>query len=227
MPFSGDTKAQVVLLFGPPGSGKGTIGAMICAAGSHFHLSSGQIFRRLSPESQNGKLFHDYASQGKLVPDEVTIEIWQRYTQGLIDTNRYFPSQQLLLLDGIPRTARQTEMLRDFIDVLHIIALDVNNSDILVERVSRRARIEKRLDDANPELLKKRIDEYAEKSVKVLDCYPKDIIHHYNAEQSPMEVLRDVLVGSTDVLKAMPHTMPRSLDAEFDKPAILSARKPV
>ena len=69
-----ENKPKAILMFGPPGAGKGTIGAMLCAAGNHFHLSSGDIFRGLPPESKSGQLFYSYANEGKLVPDDVTIE---------------------------------------------------------------------------------------------------------------------------------------------------------
>jgi len=225
MAFSGDIRAQAVLLFGPPGAGKGTIGSMICAAGNHFHLSSGQIFRRLSPESENGRIFHEYASRGELVPDELTFGIWKRFAQGLIDTNRYFPSQQLMMLDGIPRTAYQVELMRDDVDVRHVIALDIRDEEVLVQRIARRAKIEKRLDDADPKVIRNRINEYKERSVKVLACYPHEIIKYYNAAQTPIEVLRDVLVGSADVLKAMPDLMPPSIHDQIEKPPIMAARK--
>ena len=52
-----ENKPKAILMFGPPGAGKGTIGAMLCAAGNHFHLSSGDIFRGLPPESKSGQLF--------------------------------------------------------------------------------------------------------------------------------------------------------------------------
>ena len=80
-----------VVVFGPPGSGKGTLGKFLSSAGNHFHLSSGDIFRGLSPESPAGQLYHSYASKGLLLPDEVTIQIWLQYVHGLIATNRYFP----------------------------------------------------------------------------------------------------------------------------------------
>ncbi len=208
MSFFGEKRPQVVLLFGPPGAGKGTIGQMICAAGNHFHLSSGNIFRHLSPESENGKLFHEYAGQGKLVPDEVTLEVWKRYTRGLIETNRYFPEQQLLLLDGLPRTKRQAELLKEYVDVIHIIVLDIQNEETILKRISRRAQIEKRTDDADTKVILQRIEEYRNKTAEVLESYDKDIVFHYNAENRPMEVLRDVLVGSTFVLKTMPHPVP-------------------
>ena len=208
MAFAEGVRPQVVLLFGPPGAGKGTIGAMICAAGNHFHLSSGSIFRNLSPESESGRTVHDYAARGELVPDELTIRIWQRYTAGLIDTNRYFPHQQLLLLDGIPRTAAQVDLMHELVDVRHVIVLEVHDTAVLERRIARRAKIEKRLDDADPEVLRQRFREYATKTLEVLEKYPDDIVEYYDAQQTPIEVLRDVLLGSADVLKAMPQPMP-------------------
>lgn len=208
MAFFGDRIPQVVLLFGPPGAGKGTIGQMICAAGNHFHLSSGDIFRHLSPESDNGKVFHQYASTGKLVPDEVTFEVWKRYTRGLVDTNRYFPDQQLLLLDGIPRTLKQAQLLDEYVNVLHVIVLDIFDEDIILKRILRRAKIEKRTDDAEEAVIRKRVQEYREKTAQVLTHYKPEIVFHYSAEQRPMEVLRDVLAGSTFILKEAPVVAP-------------------
>src|SRR3972149_12161255 len=112
-----DHPLQAVLLFGPPGSGKGTLGKFLSSAGNHFHLSSGDIFRGLSPESPAGKLYHNYAGKGLLLPDEITIQIWHHFVHGLIATNRYFPEQQLLLLDGIPRTIRQAALLQKYIRI--------------------------------------------------------------------------------------------------------------
>lgn len=208
MSFFGDRKPQVVLLFGPPGAGKGTIGQMICAAGNHFHLSSGNIFRHLSPESDNGKLFHHYASEGRLVPDEVTVEVWKRYTRGLIDTNRYFPEQQLLLLDGIPRTLKQAQLIDEYVEVIHVIVLDINDDETILKRILRRAKIEKRTDDAEENVIRNRILEYHTKTAEVLKHYKKDIIFHYSAEMRPVEVLRDVLVGSSFILKSAPTLSP-------------------
>ncbi len=182
-----------VLIFGPPGTGKGTLGKFLSGAGNHFHLSSGDVFRGISLESPAGKLYHSYASKGKLLPDKVTVEIWHKYVEGLIATNRYFPSQQLLLLDGIPRTKKQAELMSPYIQVAHIILLHTPNQKELIKRIQRRAVIEKRADDKDPKVLKVRMDIYEKESKDVLSFYPKNTISKFNADQKPLKVLTDVL----------------------------------
>src|SRR5689334_7523772 len=67
---SSPRKYRSILIFGPPGAGKGTLGKFLSSAGNHFHLSSGDIFRGLSPESPAGKIYHSYAGKGHLLPDD-------------------------------------------------------------------------------------------------------------------------------------------------------------
>lgn len=195
-----DHKLRAVLLFGPPGSGKGTQGKFLSSAGNHFHLSSGDIFRGLSPESAAGKLYYKYASKGHLLPDEATVQIWHHYVGGLIATNRYLPHQQLLLLDGIPRTVKQAEMMDKYLNILGIIVLDTDNLDGLVRRMKRRAIIERRMDDFDESVLKTRMQVYQKETVKLLKHYPSKLISKFNADQRPLEVLRDVLIHLSDLL---------------------------
>ncbi len=191
---------RCILIFGPPGSGKGTLGKFLSSAGNHFHLSSGDIFRGLSPESPAGRLFHSYANKGHLVPDEVTLEIWRHYVAGLIATNRYFPHQQFLLLDGVPRTERQAELFTPFLKIMKIIVLDTNNVPALIKRIQRRGIIERRLDDTDDKVLHTRMQVYEKETVNVLRAYPKELLMRFNADQRPLEVLRDVLAKLGDLL---------------------------
>jgi adenylate kinase len=189
-----------ILIFGPPGSGKGTLGKFLSSAGNHFHLSSGDIFRGLSPESAAGQLYHSYAGKGLLLPDEITIEICRHFIHGLIATNRYFPSSQLLLLDGIPRTIRQADLLLNHITIERIIVLKIDKVEELIKRIQRRALIEKRTDDMDPAVLRTRMEVYEKETVKILKHYPEKLISRFNADQKPLEVLRDVLVSLSSLL---------------------------
>lgn len=193
-------KFRSVLIFGPPGSGKGTLGKELSSAGNHFHLSSGDIFRGLSPESPAGRLHHAYAGQGLLLPDEATLQIWNHYVHGLIATNRYFPSQQLLLLDGIPRTLQQASLLEKLVKVERIIVLEIKNNETLIKRLQRRGLIEKRSDDLDPKIIKTRMEVYEKETINLLKHYPENIISRFNADQKPLEVLRDVLMELSELL---------------------------
>jgi len=196
---SHDEPFKAVLIFGPPGSGKGTQGKFLSSAGNHYHLSSGDVFRGLSLKSPAGKLYHKYASKGHLLPDDVTIHIWHHYVHGLIATNRYFPSEQLLLLDGIPRTRAQAEIVSQYLDIKRIILLEGQDPDVFIKRLSRRGLIERRIDDQDESILLKRMDIYEKETMGVLDHFPEALVSRFQADQRPLEVLRDILVDLSDL----------------------------
>jgi len=182
------------LIFGAPGSGKGTVGAKLAAVASGIkHLSTGDIFRGLSPASENGKLFASYANAGKLVPDEVTIQIFSRYVGGLIDTNKFDPAKDSFLLDGIPRTVAQADLVKSVVNVKHIFVLDIADYSIIIERLIKRAKIEGRKDDADEAVVRARMNEYDTKTAAVLSAYDSSLITKIDGAQSPDEVFRDVL----------------------------------
>ncbi|MDR3001694.1 MAG: nucleoside monophosphate kinase [Fibromonadaceae bacterium] len=181
------------LIFGPPGSGKGTVGAKLAATTGVKHLSTGDIFRGLSPAGENGKLFASYANAGKLVPDEATVQIFSRYIGGLIDTNKFDPEKDSFLLDGIPRTVAQAELIKSVVNVRHIFVLDIPDYSVIVERLLKRAAIEGRKDDADESVVRARIKEYETKTAAVLSAYSDSLITKINGNQSPNKVFRDTL----------------------------------
>ena len=182
------------LIFGAPGSGKGTVGAKLANVATGIkHLSTGDIFRGLSPASENGKLFASYANAGKLVPDEVTIQIFSRYVGGLIDTNKFDPTKQTFLLDGIPRTVEQAELIKNTVNVKHIFVLEISDHSVIIERLLKRAATKGRKDDIHESVVRARIDEYENKTAAVLSVYDPSLITKINGAQAPDEVFRDVL----------------------------------
>ena len=106
-----------ILLFGAPGSGKGTQGKILGAIPGFYHSACGDVFRSLDLQSEMGRVFWEYAGKGKLVPDEFTVKLWKQYIHGMEMVNQFFPETQILVLDGIPRNVEQAKLLEDTLEV--------------------------------------------------------------------------------------------------------------
>lgn len=180
-------------MFGAPGSGKGTHGKILGAIPGFVHCSCGDVFRNLSPETPLGKVFVEYSSRGQLVPDELTIELWQQFAHGLVATHRFHPDSDTLVLDGIPRNVHQAEMLRKFVKVVAIFYLCSGNVNILVRRMQRRALKDNRLDDANIEVIRERLKTYERETKPVLNFYGKKVVHRINTDGTPPETFAKII----------------------------------
>ena len=88
---------RTILLFGAPGSGKGTQGKIIGQIPGFHHSSTGDIFRSLDLQSEMGRKFWEYAGRGELVPDEFTIALWSQYIKGLELINQFHPGDKATL----------------------------------------------------------------------------------------------------------------------------------
>jgi adenylate kinase len=187
------TRYKTVLLFGAPGSGKGTQGKILNAMPGFRHVACGDVFRALDRSSPIGQEFAKYGSGGGLVPDELTVKLWQTTTAAMVQDGRYMPDKQVLLLDGIPRTLEQAVLMQDMIDVAAIIHLYVNDATQIVQRLQARAAKENRKDDADIEVIRHRIDVYEEQTRPVLQFYPFNKVFRVNATQEPQKVTGDVL----------------------------------
>ncbi len=188
-----NARHRAILLFGAPGAGKGTQGKILGQVPNFVHYSCGDAFRSLRVDSQLGRVFVEYASKGQLVPDEPTIELWKQSIQGLIASGRFNPEADTLLLDGIPRNPRQVELMNELIEVKAIFNLFCPQLDKLVARLQRRALKENRLDDANVDVIRARLETYKRDTRAVLDCYPDHLIHQIDSTQEPLLVLLDIL----------------------------------
>ena len=184
---------QAILLFGAPGVGKGTQGMLLGHIPGYCHLATGDMFRSLDKESPLGQQFLEYSSRGELVPDELTIQLWQQYVQQLIDEGKYNPQFDLLVLDGLPRSVNQAEVLRDYADVLAVIHLDAPDIEEMVERMKRRAIQQNRHDDADETVIRRRFQVFDRDTAPVLQQYDPSIVYRVNAVGSPARVLLDVL----------------------------------
>jgi adenylate kinase len=184
---------QAVLLFGMPGSGKGTQGVLLGNIPGFFHMSTGDMFRTLDHHSELGKVFDDYSSRGELVPDEVTIKMWCEYIHAQTVLSLYKSHSDLLCLDGIPRTVAQTKAISEYIDVRGVIHLIASNPEEMVTRLQKRAIEQKRADDAKIEVIRNRLEIYERETRPVLEQFDPSLIHEINAIGTPAEVLGSIL----------------------------------
>ena len=182
-----------ILLFGPPGVGKGTQGQILGSVPGFFHLATGDMFRSLDKESEIGKEFAEYSSQGLLVPDSLTIRLWQQHVEQLNSRALYDPTTDVLLLDGIPRSEPQAVAMRDHIDPFMVVHLVCENLDEMVRRMKKRATEQGRPDDADESVIRKRFEVYDEQTAPVLACYDESIVTNIDALGTPAEVLQRVL----------------------------------
>ncbi|MFY7707297.1 MAG: adenylate kinase [Flavobacteriales bacterium] len=158
-----------IVLFGPPGAGKGTQSEKLIARYQLVHLSTGDIFRaNIKGETELGKLAKSYIDKGELVPDSVTISMLES------EVNKY-ESPKGFIFDGFPRTGAQAEALDQFLsskktEITCMLALEVEEEELRV-RLLNRAKTSGRPDDANPEVIQNRIDVYNRETAPVADFY--------------------------------------------------------
>ena len=186
-------KFKSILLFGPPGAGKGTQGKILDAIPGFFHVSVGDIFRAIDADSADGQEIRKYTSVGKLVPDAVTIEIWKNAMDAHVADAAYKPEEDLLILDGMPRNVAQTELIAQYVEVQKIIKLKCDDVDEMVTRIRHRAICENRSDDACEKIIRQRFEVYREQTQPVLAQYSADKIVEVQAIGSPAEVLERLL----------------------------------
>lgn len=188
-------RLKTLLIFGAPGSGKGTQGRTLGTIPGFYHCACGDVFRSLDVESKLGREFLKYSSTGKLLPDEMTVELWSHWITRIVESGLFQPSRDVLVLDGIPRNIEQAKLMEDLIDVQHIFHLSCPNRDKLITRLKNRALKENRLDDANEEIIRKRLSVYEEESKPMLHYYQKLSKHDIDASLSPLQVLYQILNG--------------------------------
>ena len=160
-----------LILFGPPGSGKGTQASKLVEKFKLLHISTGDLFRyEMGHNTELGQLAKDYMSKGQLVPDEVTIGMLKNKLDSTKEAQGY-------ILDGFPRTITQAEALDKLLEeknqsISFLLSLDVDDEEI-VQRIMLRGKTSGRPDDNDEEIVRKRIQVYNEETAPVFDYYNK------------------------------------------------------
>ena len=194
---SAPERYRTYLVFGAPGAGKGTQGKVLGTVPRFFHVACGDVFRSLDTRTELGKAFFAYSSRGELVPDELTIELWQEFIDGQVDADRFKPDLDFLVLDGIPRNVAQARLMDDLIDVRRVFHLSCPDRDELVRRLRKRALKDNRYDDASEVVIRRRLATYDAETRPVLEHYGPDRVLTLDATQSPAHVLWEILGAIT------------------------------
>lgn len=158
-----------IVLFGPPGAGKGTQSEKLIEKYKLNHISTGDLFRQhLSEGSELGLLARKYMDEGRLVPDEVVI--------GMVDDKiKSTKDAEGFIFDGFPRTVAQAKALDDLLEknsmeISGMIALEVPEN-VLKERIRGRGKTSGRVDDQDEEKINTRIQVYLDETLPVADYY--------------------------------------------------------
>jgi adenylate kinase len=160
-----------IVLFGPPGAGKGTQSAKLIEKYKLVHISTGDLFRKhLKEGTPLGKLAQEYMSKGNLVPDQVVIDM-------VDDKIKSSGKIEGIIFDGFPRTVNQAEALDQLLSrsnnsITTLVELMVSE-DELKKRLADRAIKENRPDDAKPEVIENRIAVYKSETIPVAQHYEK------------------------------------------------------
>lgn len=160
-----------IILFGPPGAGKGTQSKKLLEKYQLVHLSTGDIFRfELKNETNLGKEAKNYMDKGELVPDSVVIKMIKEHIEKNLQSNGF-------IFDGFPRTTAQAgaldNMMAEFnCSISGMIALTANETE-LINRLQKRAEIEGRKDDADLNIIQNRLNVYNNETAIVKDHYDK------------------------------------------------------
>ena len=186
-------KYHTYLIFGAPGSGKGTQGKILGAIPRFFHLACGDVFRSLDTRTPIGQAFLEYSSRGELVPDEITVKLWMARIADSVGSHTFKPDLDSLVLDGIPRSVSQGRLMQDIIEVRRVFHLSCPDRPALVARLKKRALKENRFDDANEATIRARLATYEAESKPVLEFYGPPLVRDIDATQTPVKVLSDIL----------------------------------
>lgn len=189
-----------IVLFGPPGSGKGTQAQFLIEKFNLKQISTGDLFRyNMKNDTELGKLAKSYIDRGELVPDQVTIDMLIDEVKKPTDTNGF-------IFDGFPRTKEQTHALETIVkeqlnsDISVCLALVVDD-EILVERLLKRGETSGRTDDSNEEIIRNRIKEYYDKTAEVAELYKQQGKYVEVNGVGEIDEIKDKLFAEVDKVK--------------------------
>ena len=186
-----------LILFGPPGSGKGTQAKFIVKKHALIHISTGDIFRKnISQKTKLGKLASEFMNNGELVPDNLTIDLLESEIDNYSDANGF-------VFDGFPRTLAQADAFKNFLNekkmpLSAVISLEVGEHQ-LVSRLLKRGIDSGREDDKNTDVIRQRIQVYEKQTSILKTYYSNNLANNF----FPINGERSIDIISEDIMKLL------------------------
>lgn len=181
-----DSQGKIVIIIGPPGSGKGTVSKMLSDKKGMLHISTGELIRKSDDEE-----LKDIIKDGNFIPDSKMLKMLRKEIKNS-DLSKG------IILDGFPRTIRQAKSLDSMLGKMglglsHAIYLDVEES-VAKDRIKERSEKENRSDDKSEKVVGKRFDEYREKTLPIIDFYTRSRKNiDIDASKSPERVYKSIV----------------------------------
>lgn len=185
-----------IVIFGAPGSGKGTQSERLIEEYGLYHISTGEVLRdHIARGTELGKIADSFISQGQLIPDELMVNILEHE----LDSNPQ--TERGVIFDGFPRTIPQAQALSKMLESrnskLHaVVGLEVDDSE-LVERLIKRGKDSGRSDD-NPETINRRLEVYHNQTSPLRDFYKKEGTYHAIPGTGSVDGIFDTIKKSLD-----------------------------
>lgn len=179
---------RAIILFGYPGSGKGTQGRILSALPGFHHVAVGDILRGLTPAHPLHATVQGYVRRGDLVPDELVVELFGGHIASL-----KLPENDFVIVDGVPRNRKQVDLLNRLVNVIKIFKLSVYDEAIVIDRMRRRAAAQNRPDDASDAVIQHRLAVYRRETESCITTYPGTMLTRIQANQPVFDVHLDII----------------------------------
>jgi adenylate kinase len=179
---------RAILLFGYPGSGKGTQGKILSALPGFQHVAMGDILRGLTSAHPMYAAVQEQVRLGNLVSDEMVMELFAHHLRTL-----NLPSTDFVIVDGLPRSRRQVALLNRIVEVIKIFKLSIYDEAVVIDRLRKRAQAQNRADDASDAVIQHRLEVYRRDTESCITAYPGPILTRIQANQPVFDVHLDII----------------------------------
>jgi adenylate kinase len=179
---------RAILLFGYPGSGKGTQGRILSALPGFHHVAMGDILRGLTPAHPMFEAIQGQIRQGNLVPDEMVMDLFSHHLKSL-----NLPDSDIVIVDGVPRSRKQVDLLNRIVQVIKIFKLSIYDEKVVIDRLRKRAHAQNRADDASDAVIQHRLTVYRSETESCITTYPGTILTRIQANQPVFDVHLDII----------------------------------